>query len=101
MKKLTEQDILNRIPENEQRIYLTMTKLNQIDKHKLWELIKESNKENITIYTGDLNRIRELLNRQLVHINKAYKTKNRKEVSLFVLNRAPYLIRLLKREYLD
>ncbi|WP_175615859.1 hypothetical protein [Piscibacillus halophilus] len=100
MKNLYEQDILKRIPEHERKIYRTMTNLSRVNKHLLWQLIKESNKENVAIYTGDLEKLRELLNKQLVHINTAYQTNSQK-VSLFVLNRAPYLIRLLKREYLD
>ncbi|MFD2637825.1 hypothetical protein [Piscibacillus salipiscarius] len=95
-----ERGILSRIPEDERHVYQSMTQLKSEDKHLLWELIKDTNKENVTLYTGDLEKLHELLNKQLIHINTAYKTRDKK-VSLFVLNRAPYLIRLLKREYLD
>ncbi|TFB22872.1 hypothetical protein E3U55_06435 [Filobacillus milosensis] len=92
--------ILNRIPDEEKSIYQTMRHLDHSDKQILWKLIKDSNKENVAIYKGNQSTLNGLLNKRLIDINRAYKTKG-PEISLFVLNRAPYLMRVLKREYLS
>ncbi|GEL77831.1 hypothetical protein [Tenuibacillus multivorans] len=97
-KKELEAQILKRIPEHERETYRTMRKLNRINKQLLWQLIRDSNKENVTIYKGKKTDLEVLLNKRLISINKAYKSKGQ-EMSLFVLVRAPYLIRVLKREF--
>ncbi|WP_124221790.1 hypothetical protein [Aquisalibacillus elongatus] len=96
---MSKGEILKRIPEREQFIYKTMTELQLSDKELLWHLIKQSNKENVAIYDDTLSKLRPLLDQQLIHLNQSYKPSTN-EVSLFILNRAPYLMRVLKREYL-
>jgi hypothetical protein len=89
--------IENRIPEAELPVYKQLSSMPREYKLLLWQLIKQMNKDNIAIYRGDFNKLHFLLEKKLILHNKLYPFK-RNEYSLFILQTAPHLLRILKRE---
>ena len=98
MNGRNKNDIVSRIPKKEHKVWHKMRRLEQGDKRLLWQFIQESNKENVIIYEGKHSQLTNLLNERLIVKNPIYQPR-KKELSLFILPEAPYLIRILNREY--
>lgn len=82
-KNVFETNILSRIPEHEKELYQVMKQLDQSNKRLLWQLIKNSNKENVTIYKGSQEELSTLLNKRLISYNSVYIPEKMKLVYLF------------------
>jgi hypothetical protein len=89
--------IESRIPLAELPVYKQMRSMPREQKLLLWQLIKDMNKDNIAIYHGDYGHLIYLLEKQFISHNKLYPYK-KNEYSLFILQSAPHLLRILKRE---
>lgn len=82
-KNVFETNILSRIPEHEKELYQVMKQLDQSNKRLLWQLIKNSNKENVNIYKGSQEELSTLLNKRLISYNSVYIPEKMKLVYLF------------------
>ncbi len=91
-----KEHILQSIPNREKETYYRLTKLNIKEKHLMWELIRNTNIEGVTVYRGTKENLHHLFLLQLVTTNPLYKTKGG-EISLFILRDTPYLLRLLRK----
>lgn len=89
-------DIGDRIPATEKETWELLKNLPKTQKLLMWKLIKETNKDGITIYRGSRNELQSLLDKGLIVQNTLY--KGRGEVSLFVLPYSQYLLRILLRK---
>jgi hypothetical protein len=88
--------IESRIPEAEKKVWNSLINLPRHHKQLLWNLIKDMNKDNITIYRGELQNLKYLSNQKLIYINNLYPYK-RNEYSLIIMQDSPHLLRILKR----
>ena len=61
----------------------------------LWNLIKNSNKDQIIIYYDDIKKLTSLLNNTLILINPFYRSQSG-EISLIILPDSPKLLRIIK-----
>ncbi|WP_156288982.1 hypothetical protein [Oceanobacillus salinisoli] len=88
--------ILKSIPDEEKKTYDTLSALPKNEKRLIWQLIRESNIEGITMYKRNPKTLNYLRSQGLIAINPLYKSSNH-EVSVFVLRNSPYLQRLLRK----
>ena len=91
-----KEHILQSLPNREKETYYRLTKLSLREKHLMWDLIRNSNIEGVTVYRGSKQNLHRLILSQLVATNPLYKTRGG-EISLFILRDAPYLLRLLRK----
>lgn len=88
--KLSVEDL----PEKERSVFLTIQQLPQADKKILWKLIRCSNKDHICIVKRLTPSVKRLTAKELVTVNPSY--KNVSGTSLFVLRKAPFLMKKLQ-----
>jgi DNA integrity scanning protein DisA with diadenylate cyclase activity len=85
---------LSELPDREKMIYQQITKLTKNEKQLLWHLIKNTNIEGITLYPKIENEMKSLIKHEFIAINEIYRGEG---YSFFILQRAPYLLRQLKK----
>ncbi|KKI93058.1 hypothetical protein WQ54_05995 [Bacillus sp. SA1-12] len=82
------------LPDREKRIFDQITKLKIREKQMLWYLIKKTNIEGIALYPMIEKEMIPLIKQEFIAINEIYEGEG---FSFFILQKAPYLLRQLKK----
>ncbi|MGM7721281.1 hypothetical protein [Metabacillus sp. Hm71] len=82
------------LPDHEKRIYQQITKLKKPEKQMLWHLIKKTNIGGIALYPKIEKEMIPLIKQKFIAINEIYQGEG---FSFFILQKAPYLLRQLKK----
>jgi hypothetical protein len=85
---------ISELPDREKKIYEQITKLSNPEKQMLWYLIKQTNIEGIALYPKIEKEMISLIKQEFIAINEIYKGEG---FSFFILQKAPYLLRQLKK----
>ncbi|WP_338789242.1 hypothetical protein [Metabacillus sp. FJAT-53654] len=82
------------LPDHEKKIYEQIKKLSNPEKQMLWFLIKKTNIEGIALNPKIEKEMISLIKQEFIAINEIYKGEG---FSFFILQKAPYLLRQLKK----
>ena len=93
---MKEYSIESQLKTLELKVFDDLKKLPYQQKQLLWKLIKNTNKDNLTIYRGQESDLSYLIEKGLIIINTVYKGRKH-EQSIIVLPHVPNLLRILKR----
>jgi hypothetical protein len=85
---------ISELPDREKKIYEQITKLSKPEKQMLWYLIKKTNIEGIALNPKIEKEMILLIKQGFIAINEIYKGEG---FSFFILQKAPYLLRQLKK----
>lgn len=85
---------ITELPDREKVIYQKITQMPKQEKQMLWHLIKHTNIEGFALHPKMEKEMLSLIRQEFIAINEIYQGEG---FSFFILQKAPYLLRQLKR----